>query len=96
MGEVMTHTPGPWIAENGKVKAGGFEYLPTHDGAALTEWEANARLIAASPEMLAALKRILPWIPITSAAEGGASAGSENVRAADDVRAAIAKAEGTS
>jgi hypothetical protein len=53
----MTHTPGPWTVFNGHVHAGGFEYLPTHrSGAPETEWEANARLIAAAPELLAALK----------------------------------------
>jgi hypothetical protein len=56
--------------------------------------EANARLIAAAPDMLDALEAILPWIPTTSAKEGCASAFSENVRAADKVRAAIAKATG--
>jgi hypothetical protein len=54
---------------------------------------ANARLIAAAPELLEALKAILPFIPNTSASEGGASKYSENVRAADKVRAAIAKAQ---
>lgn len=56
--------------------------------------DANARLIAAAPELLEALRAILAFIPITSALEGGASAYSENVRAADKVRAAIAKATG--
>jgi hypothetical protein len=46
------------------------------------------------PDLLAALEEILPWIPKTSASEGGASSFSENVRAADKVRAAIAKATG--
>jgi len=40
--------------------------------------------------MLDALETILPYIPTTSASEGGASAHSENVKAADKVRAAIA------
>jgi hypothetical protein len=48
------------------------------------------------PDLLAALEEILPWIPKTSASEGGASSFSENVRAADKVRAAIAKAGGKS
>jgi hypothetical protein len=54
----------------------------------------DARLIASAPELLEALQAILPFIPITSAMEGGASAYSENVRAADKVRSAIAKATG--
>lgn len=55
---------------------------------------ADARLITAAPELLEALEAILPYIPNTSAAEGGAARFSENVRAADMVRAAIAKAKG--
>lgn len=40
-------------------------------------------------QLLEALEAILPFIPNTSAAEGGAARYSENVRAADKVRAAI-------
>ena len=58
------------------------------------ELAANARLIAAAPDLLEALEAILPFIPRTSASEGGASKYSENVKAADMVRAAIAKARG--
>ncbi len=52
------------------------------------------KLIAGRAELLEALLAILPWIPTTSANEGGASKYSENVRAADKVRAAIARAMG--
>ena len=41
-------------------------------------------------DLLAALEAIEPWIPKTSAKEGGASAFSAHVRAADIVRDAIA------
>jgi hypothetical protein len=47
------------------------------------------------PDLLEALVAISKFIPITTALDGGASAHSENVRAADLVRAAIAKATGT-
>lgn len=59
---------------------------------------ANARLIAAAPEMIEALEASVACglIPITSAREGGAARFSEQVRAADMVRAAIAKAKGES
>ena len=56
--------------------------------------QANAKLIAAAPDMLEALEAILPFVPRTSASEGGASKYSENVKAADMVRAAINKARG--
>lgn len=58
------------------------------------EREANARLISAAPDLLEALEAILPFIPVTTASEGGAAKYSENVRAADMVRAAIAKSRG--
>ena len=45
-------------------------------------------------ELLAALEAILPWIPTTSASEGGAARFSANVQAADKVRAAIASVKG--
>lgn len=45
-------------------------------------------------QLLEALKEIEPFIPVTSASEGGAAKYSANVRAADKVRAAIAAAEG--
>lgn len=52
------------------------------------------RLHEVNQELVEALKAYLPFIPITSAKEGGASAFSENVRAADMFRAALAKATG--
>jgi hypothetical protein len=57
---------------------------------------ANAHLIAAAPEMYEALIAILPYVPISSASEGGAVSRSLNVLAADKVRAALKKARGES
>lgn len=58
--------------------------------------EANARLIAAAPELLDALVEATAcgMVPISSAKEGGASTHSRQVRCADMIRAAIAKATG--
>ena len=61
-----------------------------------SEMVANAHLIAAAPEMYEALQAILPYVPISSASEGGAVARSWNVIAADKVRAALKKARGES
>ena len=96
------HTPGPWHTP---ARKHGTRYVEARIGCGLLQevaacgptevpeqQEANARLIAAAPDMLAALKAIVLWIPSTSASEGGAASHSENVRAADMVRAAIAKA----
>ncbi|WNO06004.1 hypothetical protein [Rhodoferax mekongensis] len=57
---------------------------------------ANARLIAAAPELLEALKQAVDcgMVPKTSASESGASKHSRQVQVADMIRAAIAKAEG--
>ena len=80
-----THTPGPWTAVAwAKVQdARGNCVAKTHDARwtsiSLDEGAANARLIAAAPELLAALKTVL---------RDGCGGWDEMVRAA------IAKAEG--
>jgi hypothetical protein len=76
-----------WIApEPGREHHKGWHQLVSHP---------DARLMAAAPELLAALKAIQPFIPKTSEADGGAAKYSAAVKAADAVRAAINKAEGT-
>jgi hypothetical protein len=57
---------------------------------------ATARMMAAAPELLGALEAAVEsgMVPKSTAAEGGASAHSEQVRVADLIRAAIAKATG--
>jgi hypothetical protein len=84
----MTHTPGPWGIRSRDV--GGFVVGPTGDflPAAIipknkreaAEVHANARLIAAAPDMLAALKKMRPSIL--------------NRKTLAQIDAAIAKAEG--
>lgn len=98
------HTPGPWVRKNGNPtfvplrahhceKLGfsiGFVSLDDNDGCG--EPAANARLIAAAPELLEALKdcsEYLSDIP-ESAVGGDDEAGRINRRAI----AAIAKATG--
>lgn len=53
----MNFTPGPWDV---RPSFAGSQYLhiksPTSDSVACTESEADARLIAAAPELLEALK----------------------------------------
>lgn len=58
--------------------------------------EANARLIAAAPDLLAALQAAVEcrMVPISSALEGGANKHSRQVHVADQIRAAITKATG--
>lgn len=89
------HTPGPWRAVHDSVKVGRFNVCPlvTAGGSAkgmIDEREvvaANARLIAAAPELLAALESALKLIQ-GEIADGGYT--EEAKQAAD----AIAKATG--
>lgn len=84
------HTPGPWFAHNvglGPNGAGPFTYPLGNDP---DKAAANARLIAAAPDMLAALKALH--------AAHRAFSGSEDWGVYDDeareaAEAAIAKAE---
>lgn len=71
----MTHTPGPWEVkrESGlrqRIQAcsdkGTLAYMTARPGAHLGNFShdqiaANARLIAAAPDLLAALKELLAW-----------------------------------
>lgn len=92
----IKHTPGPWIlsdttkAGNRKVSGYGWDYFANvtvrMDGTAANceEGEANARLIAAAPDLLAALKAIVEF-----------HQGSKVGKAVQETaRAAIAKSEG--
>jgi len=66
----MSHTPGPWVTKGfkiweerkfGQARAGivGEASLPWHDSETT---EANARLIAAAPDLLEALRNALPFL----------------------------------
>jgi hypothetical protein len=91
----VAHTPGPWtvheLEDQGKfsiVHWGPLAYVGDvggHDGMATAR--ANARLIAAAPDLLAALTRWAKW-----ASEHGRA---DTQGIACDTFAAIAKATGT-
>ena len=94
-----THTPGPWEAQN---TAGHDTHGQTavYDGATgkdvavVYDGEANARLIAASPDLLDALREIIK----NAGYESGEAVVSEFLiqrRYLDTARAAIAAAEGS-
>ena len=83
------HTPGPWIVNAEQVFGNGYKIAAVNDAG--HNWQEDRDLIAAAPDLLAALKGIVAGVndahdsrPLIRAAE---------VRAA---RAAIAKAEGAS
>lgn len=96
MSEIMKHTPGPWMVMDGTYSFGTelgvceveTEYFVAGIVADIPELkeqaEANARLIAAAPEMLDALKLV---------AESGLFSCYEDW-AWDAINDAIAKAEG--
>ena len=101
MGEmkVAGHTPGPWRYERGNGSPTTGEhmiagakpgYLAEVRDCGSGDVGANARLIAAAPELLAALELARRWMCEVPVAK---RAGNFNI-ALDRVDAAIAKAEG--
>ena len=86
------HTPGPWYAESGHEQRNGQLYWQVTDGNdAIMQnqfcWcqgdqEANARLIAAAPDLLEALEMALVWLDY------------EGKYDVQGIRASIAKARG--
>jgi len=63
---IPKHTPGPWTAHGCTLYAGPNRVAQTwdveHDGLPTSEMVANAKLIAAAPELLDALKWALEQI----------------------------------
>lgn len=91
--ETVKHTPGPWVmdrslrtainAGNKHVAMVNFYNSPTEATRVIgDEHEANARLIAASPELLAMLKVAQLWLDVDGRFD------------MQGINAAIAKAEG--
>lgn len=89
-----SHTPGPWFVWGGQIKPenGGWQQkrfiaeIPLHTS---VEQSANARLIAAAPDLLEALETIL----ICKTNDNGETPELSNYLA-EQARAAIAKAKG--
>ena len=94
----MSHTPGPWIVEDSRklrkkklrssllmvvAAKGGMPGLIVNQGSVTPTDEANARLIAAAPDLLEALERAVPEIAVVGIPD-----------LLEQVRAAIAKARG--
>ena len=100
-------TPGPWVAGapgapgvTWKVRASNGRVFIVGDALYHPENEANARLIAASPDLLAALKAIVRLHPEEKAPPAGFGTRCGSClerwpcRSSEAARAAIAKAEG--
>jgi hypothetical protein len=81
------HTPGPWSVNSmTRIEAAGFGLIASiRGGLDDNTTHANARLVAAAPEMLAALELFLTWIPL----------GEEWHYERSRIQAAIAKAKGS-
>ena len=96
--QVAKHTPGPWIVERGGyiVDARQSTIAECHSGGAqsIAESQANERLIAAAPDLLAALRE-LHTLCVRMDAEGEAARPSEQEYQATlaGAKRALAKAE---
>ncbi len=100
------HTPGPWRvisgtlgaveAANGVQVANAEQTRPVRCAADHDERKANARLIAAAPELLEALKGALEALEFAAGSHEGPITEQERTDSANLYRAheAIAKAEG--
>lgn len=90
------HTPGPWQMHKDPSRQIGWNVTVPHPSGlghlANVYDEANARLIAASPDMLAALRRVVLHAEQGRLIPEHASA--QLLEISDAARAAIAKAEG--
>ncbi len=84
------HTPGPWDVESDGTSVAMANQVcvvaPSPDWADNDTTKANARLIAAAPELLEALSIVSRWLP------AGDIARPDQIAIRDTVRAAIAKA----
>jgi hypothetical protein len=102
-GKMSTHTPEPWeffviseVNEEYRVTAARSLFLtlaPCADGYCPGETRANAKLIAAAPDLLAACIALVNWCEITDPNE--TRDGMEHLNdVVDQARDAIAKANG--
>jgi hypothetical protein len=104
------HTPGPWqpftryVTANGRFIAKAFEANDTRERPGFAagqepqqsqaQAEADARLIAAAPELLAALENLLSRAALPGPARKNAVLRERMISAREQARAAIAKATG--
>jgi hypothetical protein len=91
MSKQLKHTPGPWESDrNGKIWAGGVSLADTYACARGIDYKANARLIAAAPELLEACRLIVKYD--SSDAIDGVELMINYATALDAAKEAIAKA----
>ena len=85
----MAHTPGPWTTDDGMNLTGQGGVLIGELNPFVDECDDNARLIAAAPDLLAALESVLPFVPPPSRASGTGKGW-----VGEKARAALAAAKG--
>jgi hypothetical protein len=101
------YTPGPWEAMGSLVRSPmhqpeglprGVQIVECRDGYFLPHTEeakANARLIAAAPELAVALRRLLSEYIFTRTMDGTSAEDCETMECVSVARAALAKATGS-
>jgi hypothetical protein len=92
---MTTHTPGPWIFSNNG-HGGSAVMASNHRILGYNLEDANARLIAAAPDLLAAAKGLVEAYHNSIHGRATFSQATKLADAIDAARAAIAKAEGVS
>lgn len=88
------HTPGPWRIHGRVIRVPGrgvIAEIPGPETVGVFDWLDNARLIAAAPDLLEAVKQM---IGVYDDYGAGFYNQDEFVEGVDKARAAIAKAEG--
>jgi len=105
----MAHTPGPWKVARKRgplhgigatdplaIKDSTGEYVATLGGGSVhfANADANAHLIAAAPDLLAALKECVPWLESMPLPADDQHLRDMAAKTLNDVQAAIEKAEG--
>jgi len=100
----MKHTPGPWYAIGRMVEVGDDDHADIcstnpdlfgqgHRAPPIEEQQANARLIAAAPDLLEALEAMVEHFATPTSERSAASYGKTKAQVADEARAAIAAAK---
>jgi len=87
---VSAHTPGPWTVGYLRIEGRADIYADSEPTSIASVREANAALVAAAPELLEALKVVLPYAKSLPYFSKPCAA------AVEQAEAAIAKAEGES
>lgn len=89
---MSAHTPGPWIVKGTRIYdiAPGIDCIATMQTSNQTNWDADARLISAAPDLLEALQ-------LCAAVCAGETMNKQGlINALEKARAAISKAKGQS